>query len=129
MKMQEIEISFSKEKVTAVLLDKEAPHISEIFWQSLPFESIATHAKIAGEEIMVHAPLFVEPENEVKPQDPGNICLWQGRQIICIFYESVPGLGPTSLFAKVTENLEGLKAAGRRIWFKQGERVSFRRKT
>ncbi len=126
--MREIEISFLKEKVTAVLLDNEAPSTCDVFWKCMPFESIATHAKLAGEEIMIHSPIFAEPENEVTQQDPGNICLWTGRQITCIFYNSVPGLGPVSLFAKVTENLEGLKTAGRRIWLKQGERVSFRRK-
>jgi hypothetical protein len=125
----EIEISFLKENVTAVLLDREAPNLSEIFWKSLPFESFATHAKIAGPEIMVQAPFFAEPENEVQAQEGGNICFWPNRQILCMFYGSCPGLGPTSLVARVAENIEGLKAAGRRIWIKPGERITFRRKS
>ena len=128
--MREIEITFLTEKVIATLLDREAPHVAEALWQSLPFETFAIHAKIAGPEIMAQAPFFVEfGENEVQPQEAGNITFWPDRQNICLFYGSCPGLGPTSLVARVTENIEGLKAAGKRIWIKPGERITFRKKS
>jgi hypothetical protein len=128
--LREIEILFLKERVTAVLLDAEAPKVSEILWQSLPFETFPTHAKIAGPEIMAQAPFFIENgENEVQAQEAGNIAFWPSRQILCLFYGSCPGLGPISLVARVTENIEGLKAAGRRIWVTPGERITFRRKS
>ncbi len=79
-------------------------------------------AKVAGLELMIRAPYFVDTggENETTAQKPGNICYVPGSQNICIFCEDLPGLGPCSLIGKVTENLEGIQAEARKCKKKQG---------
>ena len=73
-------------------------------------------------------PLFQDVmENPTKEQEPGNLCFWSIRQTIPIFYEKVQGLGPITLWAKITENLEGVKREGRKIWMKEGVKIRMKK--
>jgi len=110
-----------KEKAIACLLENEAPKTCNLIWNSLPLEGPAIHAKIAGPEFWFMVPLFQdELENPTKEQDAGNVCFWNTRQTIPIFYGKTKGIGLVTLWAKITENLEGIKREGRKIWIKEG---------
>ena len=102
-------------KVVADLLDKKAPNVATAFVDSLPCQSFSTHAKFAGEELIVMMPFFCNPENEILNVKPGDIGFYPGRQTICIFYGDTKPFGKVSVFAKITQGLEHLKPAGRKI--------------
>jgi hypothetical protein len=102
-------------KVVAELLDKKAPHVAAAFADSLPCDSFSTHAKFAGEELIVMLPFYCNAENEILNVKPGDIGFYPGRQTACIFYGKTKPFGKVSVFAKITEGLEHLKPAGKKI--------------
>ncbi len=92
-----------------VLLEDEAPETCKKVMASLPLKGNLIHAKIAGKEFFYKAPFFCDPENQVQAQDAGHIGYYDGANSICVFYEAEPGIGTVNLFAKITENLEGIR--------------------
>jgi hypothetical protein len=110
-----IEIVSGNQRVVATLLEREAPNVSRRFVDAMPCESFSVHAKFAGEELIVMVPFFCEPENEIFAVEPGDIGYYPGRQTICIFYGDTEPFGEVSVFAKVTEGLDVLRAWGREI--------------
>ena len=109
------EILSGNERVVATLLEREAPNVTRAFTAHLPCESFSVHAKFAGDELIVMVPFFCEPENEIFNVQPGDIGYYPGRQTICIFYGDTEPFGEVSVFAKVTEGLDTLRAWGREI--------------
>lgn len=103
------------QKITAELLENEAPNVSAAFAASLPCESFSTHAKFAGEELIIMVPFYCNAENEILNVKAGDIGYYPGRQTICIFYGGVTPFGRVSLFARVTKGLPGLKKVGKKI--------------
>ena len=110
-----ITMQINGKKVVAELLDKKAPHVAAAFADSLPCKSFSTHAKFAGEELIVMMPFYCNPENEILNVKPGDIGFYPGRQTICIFYGDTQPFGKVSVFAKITQGLEHLKPAGQKI--------------
>jgi hypothetical protein len=86
-------------------------HLSTKLLESLPLRSAAIGAKVAGLELTMRAPFFVETagENEVTAQQAGTVCCAASSQNVCVFCEDLPGLGPCSLIAKITRNREGIQ--------------------
>ena len=115
MTAQRFELTIGDHRVRAELLDDRAPRICQAFRACLPLDSFAVHAKFAGEELIVMVPFFCEPENEIFAVEPGDIGYYPGRQTICIFYGDTEPFGEVSVFAKVTEGLDVLRAWGREI--------------
>jgi len=101
--------------ITAELLEDEAPNVCAAFADSLPCESFSTHAKFAGEELIIMVPFYSNAENEILNVKAGDIGYYPGRQTICIFYGGVTPFGKVSLFARVVEGLPGLKSVGQKI--------------
>jgi hypothetical protein len=101
--------------VTAELLEREAPNICAAFSRALPCKSFSTHAKFAGEELIVMVPFFANGENEILNVKPGDIGFYPGRQTACIFYGDVMPFGKVSVFAKIVDGLPHLASAGKRI--------------
>lgn len=101
--------------VVAELLEKKAPRITGAFESCLPCKGFSTHAKFAGEELIVMVPFFCEPENEILNVKPGDIGYYPGRQTVCIFYGDTKPFGKVSVFARVVEGLDGLKTVGGKI--------------
>ncbi len=112
---RQITMHLNGKKVVADLLDRKAPNVAGAFADSLPCQSFSTHAKFAGEELIVMMPFFCNPENEILNVKPGDIGFYPGRQTICIFYGDTQPFGKVSVFAKITKGLEHLKPAGRKI--------------
>jgi hypothetical protein len=101
--------------VVAELLEEEAPTLAGRMWEHLPLESFSVHAKFAGQEMIVMVPFYSEPENEILDVKPGDIGYYPGRQTICIFYGDTTPFGNVSVFARIVERLDDLRATGDRL--------------
>ncbi len=60
-------------------------------------------------------PFYAEPENEILDVSPGDIGYYPGRQTICIFYGDTQPFGYVSVFARIVEQLDNLKATGEHL--------------
>jgi hypothetical protein len=119
---KELKLRIGEEVASFVLFEDKAPNTCRKLLESLPLRSAAIIAKVAGLELMVRAPFFVDTggENEVTAQQAGNVCYVPGSQNVCIFCEDLPGLGPCSLIGKITRNLEGVQRQAQKCKVKQG---------
>jgi hypothetical protein len=102
-------------KVVAQLLDDQAPGVAGQFWNALPLESFAIHAKFAGGEMIVMVPFYRDAENEVLEVKPGDIGYFPDMQTICIFYDDVTPFGYVSVFAHITDGLADLQPVARSL--------------
>ena len=153
---RQFELIFTKRNVrgVATLLEAEAPLTCEAFWNALPLEGDAYHARWAGREVYTLVPPFgTDPgkENATILPIPGDLLYFElnpasidfpperrtGEPIIDIalfygrnnFLLGPDGYAPGNLFATITENLEGLAKACESIWREGfvGERMVMRR--
>lgn len=128
-KPKKIVIQVGNEKAVATLLWDEAPTICSKIWENLPLEGSTHLAKICNHEIIFMLPLVIEREN-LKPVTIGDVGWWDVRSAVNIWFDD-PGpagpLGPTALFAKITDNLEGLSREAMKVWAKPGVRVKMTR--
>jgi hypothetical protein len=108
-------INVAGTRVVAELLEREAPVLSQCMWENLPVESFSVHAKFAGREMIVMVPFYAEAENEILNVQPGDVAYYPGRQTICIFYGDTQPFGHVSVFARIVERLDDLKATGDRL--------------
>jgi hypothetical protein len=122
---KELKLRVGDETATFVLFEDKAPKSCKALVESLPLKSTAIIAKVAGLELMIRAPYFLDSggENEITAQEPGNICYVPGAQNVCVFCEDLPGLGPCSWIGKITENLEGIQREARKCKEQQGAEV------
>jgi hypothetical protein len=125
---RKIEIKVGEQTAVAELMEDKAPKTCAALWDLLPFRGTLIHAKMAGGEFFFKVPAFLELENPTKKQEAGNIAYWNVGQSICVFYESLPGVGHVNTFARITENLTGIQEEGRKGWKKQGAPIEFRKK-
>lgn len=104
------------------LFEDRAPNTCAALLNELPLKSVAIIAKVAGLELMMRVPFFVDSggENETTAQTAGNVCFVPGSQNVCIFCEELPGLGPCSLIGRITENLEGVRREALQCRRRQG---------
>lgn len=126
--MKRITIKIGDQIGLAELLEVIAPETCEEFCKLLPFEVDLHYAKIAGEEIMSLVPIVLphEPNAIIKVNDikTGSIVYFPERQFICIFYGKIQEEdAKTTIFAKITENLEGIKKGGEKVRVYQGKKV------
>jgi len=108
-------INIDGTRAIAELLEQEAPILSRRIWEILPLGSFSVHAKFAGQEMIVMVPFYSEPENELLDVKPGDIGYYPGRQTICIFYGDTKPFGYVSVFARIVEQLDDLRATGDRL--------------
>lgn len=119
---RQLNLRVGDEVASFVLFEDKAPKTCQKLVESLPLKSVAIIAKVAGLEIMMRVPFFVDTggENEITAQEPGNVCFVPGSQNVCIFCEDLPGLGPCSWIGRITENLEGIQREARKCKKQQG---------
>jgi hypothetical protein len=110
-----VKLKIGGHTITAELLDTKAPKVARAFADCLPCESFSTHAKFAGEELIIMVPVYCNAENEILNVKAGDIGFYPGRQTICIFYGDVTPFGKVSVFAKVVDGLPALKQVGQKI--------------
>jgi hypothetical protein len=122
---KELKLRVGNETATLILFEDKAPKSCKRLIESLPLKSTAIIAKVAGLELMIRVPYFLDTggENEITAQEPGNVCFVPGAQNVCVFCEDLPGLGPCSWIGKITENLEGIQREARKCKQQQGAEV------
>ena len=123
--LRELKLRVGDEVATVVLFEDKAPKSCKRLVESLPLKSTAIIAKVAGLEIMIRVPYFLDTggENEITAQEAGNVCFVPGAQNVCVFCDQLPGLGPCSWIGKITENLEGIQREARKCKQQQGAAV------
>jgi hypothetical protein len=122
---KELKLRVGEEVATLVLFEDKAPNSCRRLIEALPLAGSAIIAKVAGLEIMIRVPYFLDTggENEITAQEPGNVCFVPGAQNVCVFCEHLPGLGPCSWIGRITENLEGIQREARKCKERQGAEV------
>ena len=123
--MSTLRIKIGGEIVKAELQEKEAPQTCRIIKEFAPLEGKLTHAKICDHEVYFQVPFFIDEKENPKIPKVGDIGFWNVRQTICIWYDNMQPLGPTNLFARITDNLEGFQREAQKVWLKQGTRIRF----
>jgi hypothetical protein len=120
-----VQLRIGDQRAEMTLFVNRAPKICGHLLGALPIKSSAILAKIAGLEIMVRTPFFVDtgPENAVQGQQAGNVGYWAFSQNVCIFCEDLPGLASVSLIGRISRNMEGIQEAARRCRIRQGATV------
>ena len=153
---RQFELIFTKRNVrgVATLLEEKAPLTCDAFWNALPLEGDAYHARWAGREVYtLVGPFETDPgvENATILPIPGDLLYFElnpasidipperrtGARIIDIalfygrnnFLLGPEGYAAGNLFATITENLDGLAEACESIWREGfvGERMVMRR--
>jgi hypothetical protein len=121
----ELKLRVGDEVAALVLFEDKAPKSCNRLIEALPLASSAIIAKVAGLEIMIRVPYFLDTggENEITAQDPGNVCFVPGAQNVCVFCEQLPGLGPCSLIGRITDNLAGIQREAYKCKERQGTKV------
>jgi hypothetical protein len=115
-----------EELITCELLHDGAPRTCRAIADLLPLEGELHYAKIAGEEVFFGIPLLLPVEHGAHVPDlpAGSIVYWPVRQVFCLYYGQPQDEAATvTVFARVTENLEGLRRIGEQVRACQGERV------
>jgi hypothetical protein len=118
--MRRLKITVGDQVVMAKLLTDEAPETVQIIRSHLPIISRLNHSKICDNEVFFQVPFFIDKKENYRLPTIGDIGFWNIRQTICIWYDSMQPLGPTILFGKIVENLEGFKKEARQTWERQG---------
>ena len=126
--MKKITIQIGDQIGVAELLESIAPKMCEEICKLLPFKADLHYAKIAGEEVFSILPVFLpyEPNAIVKVNDikTGSIVYFPDRQMICIFYGKIQEEdAKTTIFARIIENLEGIKKEGEKVRIYQGKKT------
>jgi hypothetical protein len=112
----EFELRVGERVIRAELLEEQAPRICRAFQDCLPLESFATHAKFAGDELIVMVPFLAESENEVGSVAPGDIGYYPSRQTLCLFYGDITPFASVALFARVVPaDRPAARAAGQEV--------------
>lgn len=112
---QRFVLTVGDERAVCELLDARAPRIAARFAECLPIESFAIHAKFGGGEMIVMLPFTADPENEILSVSRGDIAYFPEMQTLCLFYGDVVPFGKVSVFARVVENLDGVRRVAERL--------------
>lgn len=126
--MKRIKIQIEDQIGLAELLESSYPDICEEFCKLLPLEEDLHYAKIAGEEMIFLIPKVL-PYNpsamsKVDDVEEGSIAYFPDRQMILIFYGRIQEKdAKINCFARIVENLEGIKEAGEKVRINQGKKV------
>ena len=118
--MSQLKIRLGDQIVRAKLLEDNAPRTCEIVKAHLPMVSRLSHAKICDNEVFFQVPFFIDEKENFTLPKAGDIGFWNVRQTICVWYDQMEPLGPTILFARIIENLEGFKKVAMETWSQQG---------
>ena len=126
--MRKIKISFRSQMAEATLLEKEAPKACNAIWNRLPIEADVHCAKVAGEEVFFMVPFVLNPERGGELLEAGSIAYFPPAQSICIYYWSrAVRARQATVFAKITENLEGIVEEFKKVRYKQGDKILIQR--
>lgn len=109
------------DRVKARLLPEQDPGLLERFWEALPFESIQSHAVVAGFQIYCPFRLLGTParpwHEPMNTQPVGRVNLELDFQYVALNYGPLTEPVPALPVAQVQEeDLDRLPVIGRAIW-------------
>jgi len=108
-------------KVTAVMLEKEAPRLCDAIWETFPFESVTTHLYVSGQALSIPTQIFIPEVTEhivkLDKFEPGQISYSGHSMFFVVGYGKLTEPVNQSVFANVIkDDLETLSAVGVKIW-------------
>ena len=101
--------------IIALMLLSLAKVASQAVAQDLNVVPWPSDAKFAGGEMIVMLPFTADPENEILSVSRGDIAYFPEMQTLCLFYGDVVPFGKVSVFARVVENLDGVRRVAERL--------------
>ena len=115
---RKIKIRFGDVDAVAELYEEQAPKTCEAVWNALPLEySHVLHARFSGEEAFFPCPwLTDELENQRFDCQTGDIGYFVQASSICFYYGKLNVITPGNVFARVTQNWEGLYRLAKQTW-------------
>ena len=114
-----IRIEMGGEVGYATFYEDESPATCKAVWEALPIAyPHVLHARFSGEEAFfpLDAQLTAKLENQLFNTKPGDIGYYVQGPSICIYYGELVVRTPGSVFARITENWEGLYRVCKRTW-------------
>ncbi len=109
---RKVVLSIAGRRCVAALREEEAPETCRKIWEALPARSLASHAKFAGDEIIVMLPVMTAEENQLKDVGAGDVGYYPMQQTLCFFYGALQPFGYVNVVAKVVDGLDALRDAG-----------------
>ena len=89
-------------KVRARLLDDRAPQLSELFWQTLPFECVPSHPVVSGFSVSLMVPVgWTRPWEHAVSRQEGDIYLYANAQHIVMPYGETTEPNKVNKFAEI----------------------------
>jgi hypothetical protein len=118
--MKKLKITIGDVEVRAKLLTEKAPNTIKML-ESLQLEGKLNHSKIVENEVIlqVHG-IMDQMENMVNPT-AGDICYWNLRQVITIWYDKTVPLSKANLWAQIIpEDIPKFATEAKKVWKKPG---------
>lgn len=104
----------------------QAPATSRALLALVPFSTTVRFAKIAGDELMAHLPIIVDPESPGRVSDlaAGAVAFWPERQMLCVYFGLIQKEdADVTLLGSVVDNLSGLARAHAALRGRSGRRA------
>lgn len=115
---RQIRIELGGEVGYATFYEAECPKTCQAVWDGLPFEHPhVLHARFSGEEAFFPLPVLTwERENQRFDTQPGDIGYFVQGPALCFYYGRLNVITPGNVFARITQNWEGLYRVCKRTW-------------
>jgi len=132
--VKKLEIKIDGSVFLATMLEDQAPKTCKAVLDLLPVEGEVFHATWSGDMLFLKCreiPAKLEPENQTIYPSRGDVALNSSLKEIQIVYGQAQlrarfGPAPDNLFARITENLDGLQEVGKRIHREGAKRISIK---
>jgi len=132
--VKKLEIKIDDSVFLATMLEKKAPKTCKTVFNLLPLEGEVFHATWSGDMLFFkchEVPSKLEPENQTVYPSRGDVALNSNLKEIQIIYGQAQlrarfGPAPDNLFARITENLEGLEEIGKRIHREGAKKITIK---
>jgi hypothetical protein len=114
-----IRIELGDEVGYATLYEEKSPATCNAIWEALPITyPHVLHARFSGEEAFfpLESLLTGKLENQLYDTQPGDIGYFVQGPSVCIYYGQLVVRTPGNVFARITENWEGLYRVCKRTW-------------
>lgn len=104
-----------------VLLPRTSPTFVRLC-DICPWQAELHYAKVAGEEVMIPVPFLLPIENpaQVANIEPGSLCYWPDRSLLCCYYGTTSEAETVTVIGKITGDLHRLREAGHNVRVRPG---------
>jgi hypothetical protein len=132
--IKKLEIKIDNSVFSAVMLEEQAPKTCKAVLNLLPLEGEIFHATWSGDMLFLkhhEIPAKLEPENQTIYPSRGDIGLNSNLKEIQIIYGQAQlrarfGPAPDNIFARISEDMEGLAEIGKKIHREGAKKIAIR---